>query len=113
MQIITPTEVTPHHIDGSPHRYYRFENGNTASLVRFLINGMASYGAEDGLYEMATFTPGGDVVDVVGYLDEEGVQRELERRQAEPSDMTHDHGIPIQDHWVSTHVKGESHDAHT
>ena len=82
--IITPTEVRPHKIDGSPHRLYRFENGNTASLVRFVDpSGMCSYGAREGLYEIATITPDDKVVDVVGYLDETGVQRELERRQKE------------------------------
>ena len=89
--IITPTEVHPHPIDGSPHRLYRFENGNTASLVRFFApGGMCSYGAREGLYEIATLTPDDKVVDVVGYLDETGVQRELERRQAEPAGMVYE-----------------------
>ena len=83
--MITPTEVRPHPIDGSPHRLYRFENGNTASLVRFFDpGGMCSYGAREGLHEIATITPDDKVVDVVGYLDETGVQRELERRQNAP-----------------------------
>ena len=89
--MITPTEVRPHPIDGSPHRLYRFENGNTASLVRFFDpGGMCSYGAREGLYEIATLTPDDKVVDVVGYLDETGVQRELERRQAEPAGMVYE-----------------------
>ena len=89
--IITPTEVHPHPIDGSPHRLYRFENGNTASLVRFFDpGGMCSYGAREGLYEIATLTPDDELVDVVGYLDETGVQRELERRQAEPAGMVYE-----------------------
>ena len=89
--IITPTEVHPHPIDGSPHRLYRFENGNTASLVRFFDpGGMCSYGAREGLYEIATITPDDELVDVVGYLDETGVQRELERRQAEPAGMVYE-----------------------
>ena len=89
--IITPTEVHPHPIDGSPHRLYRFENGNTASLVRFFDpGGMCSYGAREGLYEIATLTPDDKVVDVVGYLDETGVQRELERRQDEPAGMVYE-----------------------
>ena len=89
--IITPTEVHPHLIDGSPHRLYRFENGNTASLIRFLDpEGIDSLGARDGLYEIATITPDDKVVDVVGYLDETGVQRELERRQAEPAGMVYE-----------------------
>ena len=89
--IITPTEVHPHPIDGSPHRLYRFENGNTASLVRFFDpGGMCSYGAREGLYEIATLTRDDKVVDVVGYLDETGVQRELERRQDEPAGMVYE-----------------------
>ena len=90
--IITPTEVHPHPIDGSPHRLYRFENGNTASLVRFFDpeTFFGSYGFGSDLYEIATLTPNGKVVDVVGYLDETGVQRELERRQAEPAGMVYE-----------------------
>jgi len=95
MRMITPTEVRPHHIDGSPHRFYAWANGNTASLVRFLlpdaIAPIGSYGAEDGLYEIATITPDGAWVDVVGYLDETGVQRELERRQDEPAGMVYEY----------------------
>jgi hypothetical protein len=93
MRMITPTAVRPHHIDGSPHRFYAWANGNTASLVRFGAPGCraGSYGAEDGLYEMATLTPDGAWVDVVGYLDETGVQRELERRQDEPAGMVYEY----------------------
>ena len=90
--MITPTEVHPHLIDGSPHRLYRFENGNTASLVRFLDpGGMGSYGAREGLYEMCTITPDGRYVDVKGWLDEDDVMRELERRQAEPRGMVYEY----------------------
>lgn len=86
-----PSETRPHHVDGSPHRLYAWENGNTASLVRFILgDNLASYGARDGLYEMATLLPNGDVVDVVGWLTEDDVMRELERRQAEPSGMVYD-----------------------
>lgn len=87
--MITPSETHPHLADGSPHRLYKFENGNTASLVRFGNRGWqaGSMGFEDGLYEIATITPNGDVVDVVGYLDEDDVMRELERRQAESAGM--------------------------
>lgn len=77
--MITPTEIRQHHIDGSTWRLYRFENGNTASLVRF----EGSYGFKQGLYEMATITPDGDIIDVVGYLDEDKVMQELERREQE------------------------------
>ena len=75
--MITPTEIRKHPVDGSTWRLYLFENGNTASLVRFY----GSYGFEDGQWEMATITPTGDVVDVVGWLDEDAVMKELERRQ--------------------------------
>ena len=92
MRIITPTEVRPHKIDGTPHRLYAWANGNTASLVRFLDpGGMCSQGARGGLYEIATMTPDGGTVDVVGYLDETGVQRELERRQDEPAGMVYEY----------------------
>jgi hypothetical protein len=89
MRMITPTEVRPHHIDGSPHRFYAFANGKFQ--VGDEIGGIESYGARDGLYEMATLTPNGDTVDVVGYLDEEQVQRELERREDEPAGMLHEY----------------------
>ena len=90
--MITPTLTKPHHIDGSPHRLYEFENGNTASLVRFFLNdSIESYGAREGLYEICTITPNGDYVDMVGFLDEDDVMRELERRQAEPSGMVYEY----------------------
>ena len=94
--MITPTLTKPHHIDGSPHRFYEFENGNTISLVRFIkgddyARGIESYGAREGLYEMCTITPDGRYVDVKGWLDEDDVMRELERRQAEPRGMVYEY----------------------
>ena len=79
--MITPTEIRKHP-DGRVQRLYRFENGNTASLIRYVDEkGCSSYGAREGLYEMATITLSGQVVDVVGYLDEDAVMKELERRR--------------------------------
>ena len=79
--MITPTEIRKHPMDGSTWRLYQFENGNTASLVRFISEKWhCSWGAREGLYEMATITPTGDIIDVVGYLDEDAVMKELERR---------------------------------
>ena len=94
--MITPTYTKPHHVDGSPHRFYEFENGNTASLIRFIqgddyATGIESYGAREGLYEICTITPNGDYVDMVGFLDEDGVMREQERRQAEPAGMVYEY----------------------
>ena len=80
--MITPTEIRKHPVDGSTWRLYLFENGNTASLVRCVDEKwLSSYGAREGLYEMATITPTGDIIDVVGYLDEDAVVKELERRR--------------------------------
>ena len=79
--MITPTEIRKHP-DGHVQRLYRFENGNTASLIRYVDEKwFSSYGAREGLYEMATITLSGQVVDVVGYLDEDAVMKELERRR--------------------------------
>jgi hypothetical protein len=82
MRMITPTEVRPHLYDGSTHRLYAFANGNTASLIQL---------HDASGYEMATILPNEDIVDVVDGLDEEQVQRELERREDEPAGMRYEY----------------------
>ena len=85
-EVIQPTVERPHGFDGT-QRLYRFENGYGASVVRFQYKGSGSYGAGEGLWEMAVIhydgqkfelvydTPVAD--DVIGWLDEPEIQEKL------------------------------------
>lgn len=84
--LIKPTVEKPHAIGGT-QRLYRFDNGYGASVVRFQFMGSGSYGADQGLWELAVVhydgadfelvydTPAAD--DVIGWLDEDAIQAKL------------------------------------
>lgn len=86
-EVIQPTVVKPHAIAGGAQRMYRFPNGYGASVVRFQWMGSGSYGAAEGLWEMAVIHYDGDdfelvydtpvTEDVIGWLDEDGIQEKL------------------------------------
>lgn len=64
-----PTDVHP--LLGGTREVYEFDNGYGASVVRH----KASYGSDDGLYELAVLDDNGDITygtpitdDVIGYL---------------------------------------------
>ena len=89
--IIEPLSEKPHAVGSGVQRLYRFDNGYGASVVRFMLPGLASgsYGSEAGLWELAVIkwtgsnfaltyeTPITD--DVIGHLSEDEVQGHLRR----------------------------------
>ena len=76
-----------HELWGGVRRKYTFDNGYGASVVRHRY----SYGADEGLWELAVIGPDGHLVydtpiteDVEGHLTEEDVDALLERIAALP-----------------------------
>jgi len=84
--LIQPTIERPHAIGGT-QRMYRFDNGYGASVVQFQFGNSGSYGANQGLWELAVIHYDGDdfklvydtpvAEDVVGWLDEDAIQAHL------------------------------------
>lgn len=91
--VIEPTETKEHPVGSGQQRIYRFDNGYGASAVRFTFNTghiglsgltVGSYGADQGLWELAVIRFTGDewditydtpiTDDVIGWLGEEQVQ---------------------------------------
>lgn len=84
-----------HHTGDGVQKLYRFPNGYGASVVRFMINLHGgrqlggSYGAEDGLWELAVLKWDGDdydidydtpiTDDVLGYLSDDDVRETLKQ----------------------------------
>jgi hypothetical protein len=97
---IQPTLERSHPAAPGTQKFYRFDNGLGASVVRFSFSpGVGSYGAAEGLWELAVLkfsgpntasdfeltyaTPITD--DVVGHLTEDEVQALLVRIQELPA----------------------------
>lgn len=87
---ITPLIEKPHLAGSGTQKLYRFDNGYGASVVRFtLLGGLGgSYGASEGLWEMAVLQWKGDddyeltydtpiTEDVIGWLSDEEVEEKL------------------------------------
>ena len=85
---IQPTAETTHPIGTGTQKIYRFDNGFGASVVRFTIApGVGSYGAEQGLWEMAVVEFTADSFelvydtpiagDVLGHLSDDEVEATL------------------------------------
>lgn len=98
---IQPIAEKPHPVGSGTQKIYRFGNNYGASVVRFeIMPGVGSYGADQGLWEMAVIEFDGatwDLVydtpiadDVLGHLDDDEVEgvlaqiRDLPARQVTP-----------------------------
>lgn len=88
-----PDETHVHPVGNGTMLRYKFANGYGASVVQFTldIGGAGSYGHEDGLWEMAVLKDGEICYDtpitddVIGWLDDEGVDQYLARIEALPN----------------------------
>ena len=89
-----PAEIKIHEVGEGEQRLYRFDNGYGASVVRFtLLGGLAgSYGADQGLWELAVLGVDGNLVydtgitdDVEGWLTEDDVEAYLREIAALPA----------------------------
>jgi len=97
--MITPDVTRPHPHGTGTQRIYRFDNGYGASVVLYsFAPGVGSYGAEQGLWELAVVRFTGDGLDqfkvtyetpvtndVIGWLDEDEVQEKLQQIRDLPS----------------------------
>lgn len=86
--LIEPFIEKPHGIGNGVQKLYRFDNGYGASVVRFTFAfGVDSYGADQGLWEMAVIRWNGDDYELTydtpvtsgieGWLSDDDVQEKL------------------------------------
>lgn len=92
-----PPASTRTHPSGSGIQHkYKFDNGYGASVVRALFSFFGgSYGADQGLWELAVIGPDGDLAydtpitnDVLGWLSDDQVAETLDAIAALPADNT-------------------------
>ncbi len=86
-------QFKPHSIGNGVRARHMFPNGYGASVVRFMVgSGAGSYGADEGLYELAVLGPDGRLTystpittDVCGHLTESDVTALLAQIEALPT----------------------------
>lgn len=98
---IEPTLEQPHPAGSGTQRLFRFDNGLGASVIQFeIMPGVGSYGAAQGLWELAVLRFAGDGLqdfelsydtgitdDVMGHLTEDEVQETLAKIRDLPGDV--------------------------